>query len=257
MPEIVNFEIKDQVGWLTLNRPDKLNAFTRQMNQEVIDVLKQASLDPVVRALVITGAGRAFCAGEDLAGLQQENDLTELLRKHYNPMMKQLMAFEKPTIAAVNGAAAGAGMSLALACDFRLASEKASFLQAFVHIGLVPDSGSLYFLPRLVGYAKAVELTMLGEKVSAQEAERLGLITRVVPTDKLYDETQFFANRLTTLPTQSLGLIKRYMHRSFESSFAEVLENEALAQGIASQTDDHKEGVAAFLEKRPPNYKGK
>lgn len=257
MYETIIYEVKNQVAWLTLNRPEKLNAFTETMNREIINVLKESSADKDVRALVITGAGKAFCSGEDLAGLKSELNHGDLLRKRYNPMMKQWMMFEKPTIAAVNGAAAGAGMSLALASDFRVAANKASFIQAFVHIGLVPDSGSLYFLPRLVGYAKAVELAMLGEKVSAEEAKALGLVTKVVPDDLLYSETQAFAESLTRLPTKSLGLIKRYMHKSFETSFDHMLENEAYAQRIAGLTEDHQEGVSAFLEKRKPEYKGK
>jgi 2-(1,2-epoxy-1,2-dihydrophenyl)acetyl-CoA isomerase len=257
MYETITYELNNQVGWLTLNRPEKLNAFTETMNLEVIDALKVTAANENVRVLVVTGAGRAFCSGEDLAGLKKELDHGELLRKRYNPMMKEWMKFEKPTIAAVNGAAAGAGMSLALASDFRIASSSASFIQAFVHIGLVPDSGSLYFLPRLVGYAKAVELAMLGEKVTAEEAKALGLVTKVVPEESLHAETQTFAESLTRLPTKSLGLIKRYMHQSFETSFDRMLENEALAQRIAGLTEDHREGVTAFLEKRKPHYKGK
>ncbi|HSU80494.1 MAG TPA: enoyl-CoA hydratase-related protein [Candidatus Angelobacter sp.] len=257
MYETITYEINNQVAWLTLNRPEKLNAFTETMNREVIAVLKEAEDNTEVRALVVTGAGRAFCSGEDLAGLKNELDHGELLRTRYNPMMKQWMKFEKPTIAAVNGAAAGAGMSLALASDFRIAASKASFIQAFVHIGLVPDSGSLYFLPRLVGYAKAVELAMLGEKVSAEDAKNLGLVTKVVSDEALYSETQSFAESLTRLPTKSLGLIKRYMHQSFETSLNQMLENEAFAQRIAGLTEDHREGVSAFLEKRKPQYKGK
>ena len=257
MYETITYEINNQVAWLTLNRPEKLNAFTETMNREVIAVLKEAEANTEVRALVVTGAGRAFCSGEDLAGLKNELDHGELLRTRYNPMMKQWMKFEKPTIAAVNGAAAGAGMSLALASDFRIAASKASFIQAFVHIGLVPDSGSLYFLPRLVGYAKAVELAMLGEKVSAEDAKNLGLVTKVVSDEALYSETQSFAESLTRLPTKSLGLIKRYMHQSFETSLNQMLENEAFAQRIAGLTEDHREGVSAFLEKRKPKYKGK
>ncbi|MFC4619123.1 enoyl-CoA hydratase-related protein [Camelliibacillus cellulosilyticus] len=256
MYETVSFEKADGVGWLTLNRPEKLNAFTATMNREVTDLLKQVEKDDSLRALVITGSGRAFCAGEDLSGLKTDTHHGDLLRKRYNPMIQRLYTLEKPTIAMVGGAAAGAGMSLALACDFRIASEQASFLEAFVHIGLVPDSGSLYFLPRIVGYAKALELAVLGEKVGAEEAKAIGLVTQVVPSEKLREETAAFAGRLADMPTKAIGLMKRYMRQSFETRVDKMLENEAYAQRTAGLTEDHREGVAAFLEKRKPVYKG-
>lgn len=180
----------------------------------------------------------------------------DVLRKGYNPTIKKLVGLEKPTIAMVNGAAAGAGMSLALACDFRIASEHASFIQAFINIGLVPDSGSLYFLPRLVGYAKAMELAVLGEKIKAAEAKELGIVTKVVSAAELSDETKAFAERLASMPTKAIGLIKRYMHQSFETRLDQMLEWEAFAQRTAGLTEDHREGVKAFLEKRKPTYKG-
>jgi len=254
--ETILYEVRNGVAYLTLNRPDKLNAFTEQMNSEIQKALKQAAADDEVRCLVITGAGRAFCSGEDLGGVTEELDHGEVLRKRYAPMMKMLHRFEKPVVAALNGVAAGAGMSLALACDFRLASEKASFVQAFIHVGLLPDAGNLYYLPRLIGHAKALELAVLGEKVTANQALDLGLVTKVIAEDVWEQEVQAFAERLASMPTKAIGLIKRYMNESWHASFENYLEKEAHGQRIAGLTADHKEGVRAFLEKRKPQFKG-
>jgi 2-(1,2-epoxy-1,2-dihydrophenyl)acetyl-CoA isomerase len=242
---------------LKLNRPEKMNAFNALMNKEIINALKEAGRNDEVRAVVITGEGRAFCSGEDLSGVHDDLNHADEIRKRYNPMVQQLAKLEKPVIAAVNGAAAGAGMSLALACDFRIASEKASFIEAFIHVGLVPDSGSLYYLPRIVGYAKALELAVLGEKVTAEEAKSLGLVTQVFPVDAFEEETAAFAERMAVLPTKAIGLIKRYMRQSFENTLDQTLENEAFAQRTAGLTQDHKEGIEAFLEKRKPGFTGK
>ncbi|MFC3039506.1 enoyl-CoA hydratase/isomerase family protein [Virgibacillus xinjiangensis] len=256
MFETLNYKVENQVGWLTLNRPEKLNAFTEQMNGEMIKALKSLDKDPEIRAIVITGEGKAFCSGEDLSGLSADADHREMILTRYKPMMEQLAKVEKPTIASVNGAAAGAGFSLALGCDFRIASERASFLQAFINIGLIPDSGSLYYLPRIVGMAKALELTMLGEKIKAQEAGEYGLVTKVVSPDSLEEETQGFAENLATKPTKAIGLIKRYIQQSFETPLASMLDYEAYGQKIAGNTEDYGEGVKAFFEKRQPDYKG-
>lgn len=175
MYETIHYEVRDRVAWLTLNRPDKLNALTEQMNKEITKALKQAANDENVRCLVITGAGRAFCSGEDLGGVTEEMDHGEVLRTRYAPMMQTLYHVEKPVVAAVNGVAAGAGMSLALACDFRLVSEKASFVEAFIHVGLIPDAGNLYYLPRLIGHAKALELAVFGKKFPRQKQPSSGL----------------------------------------------------------------------------------
>lgn len=257
MFETVLYEVKNSVAYLSLNRPDKLNAFTEQLNKELQMAVKQASRDENVRAVVITGEGRAFCSGEDLAGVNENMDHGEVLRKRYNPMVMELDKCEKPVIAAINGVAAGAGMSLALACDFRLASEKASFVEAFIHVGLVPDAGNLYYLPRLVGHAKALELAVLGEKISALDAKDFGLVTKVIPLENWQEEVTAFAERLANMPTIAIGLIKRQLKASWHSSLEECLERDAQGQRIAGLTADHIEGVRAFMEKRKPVFTGK
>jgi 2-(1,2-epoxy-1,2-dihydrophenyl)acetyl-CoA isomerase len=257
MYETIRYEVQNNVAWLTLNRPDKLNAFTEQMNKEITNALKQAAKDDKVRSLVITGAGRAFCSGEDLGGVTEEMNHGEVLRTRYAPMMKALYYLEKPVVAAVNGVAAGAGMSLALACDFRLVSEKASFVEAFIHVGLIPDAGNLYYLPRLIGHAKALELAVLGEKISAQKAAELGLATAVVSEAAWEEEVQRFAERLAAMPTKAIGLIKRLLRESWHCTFEEYLEKEAYGQRIAGLTQDHREGIRAFFEKRKAVFQGK
>jgi 2-(1,2-epoxy-1,2-dihydrophenyl)acetyl-CoA isomerase len=255
--ETIHYEVRDRIAWLTLNRPDKLNAFTEQMNKEITKALKQAANDENVRCLVITGTGRAFCSGEDLGGVTEEMNHGEVLRTRYAPMLKALYHLEKPVIAAVNGVAAGAGMSLALACDFRLVSEKASFVEAFIHVGLIPDAGNLYYLPRLIGHAKALELAVLGEKISAQKAAELGLATAVIPEAAWEEEVQRFAERLAAMPTKAIGLIKRLLRESWHCTFEDYLEKEAYGQRIAGLTQDHREGIRAFFEKRKAVFQGK
>ena len=257
MFETVKYEVNNQVAWITLNRPEKLNAFTEQLNKDLELAVKQANRDSTVRCLVITGEGRAFCSGEDLAGVKEDMDHGEVLRRRYNPMVMELHKCEKPIVAAVNGVAAGAGMSLALACDFRLLSEKASFIEAFIHVGLVPDAGNLYYLPKLIGHAKALELAVLGEKVSAQMAADLGLATKVIPLDRWEIEVTAFAEKLAAMPTTAIGLIKKNLKASWDLSLEEGLEKDAQAQRIAGMTLDHREGVQAFLEKRNPVFAGK
>lgn len=256
MFETVLYEVRNQVAYITLNRPDKLNAFTEQLNKEIQTAVKNASRDKSVRALVLTGAGRAFCSGEDLSGVSEDMDHGEVLRKRYNPMLLELDRCEKPVIAAVNGVAAGAGMSLALACDFRIASDKASFVEAFIHVGLVPDAGNLYYLPRLIGHAKAMELAVFGEKVPAEKAKELGLVTEVIPMGEWDEKVAAFAERLANMPTKAIGLIKRNLKASWHSDLEEYLERDAQSQRIAGKTADHKEGVQSFLEKRKPVFKG-
>lgn len=257
MFETVHYEVRGPVAWLTLNRPEKLNAFNEKLNKEVQLAVKEASRNDEVRAVVITGAGRAFCSGQDLEGVDEGLNLGEVLRRRYNPMVLEIEKCEKPVIAAINGVAAGAGLSLALACDFRIASEKASLIEAFIHVGLIPDAGNLYYLPRLIGHAKAMELAVLGEKISAAEAYNLGLVTRTVSADTFYEEVSSFAERLASMPTKAIGLIKRNLKASWHLSLEEFLEKDAQGQRIAGQTEDHKEGVKAFLEKRKAVFKGR
>ncbi|WP_059170600.1 enoyl-CoA hydratase-related protein [Bacillus sp. FJAT-27445] len=257
MFETVIYEVRGHTAWITLNRPEKLNAFTARLNKDVAAAVRTASKGGSVRAIVITGAGRAFCSGQDLGDVEETTDYGDVLRNRYNPMVMEIEKCEKPIVAAVNGVAAGAGMSLALACDFRILSEKASFIQAFIHVGLVPDAGNLYYLPRLVGHAKALELAVLGEKVSAEEALRLGLATKVVPENQFSNETNAFADRLSAMPTKAIGLIKRNLKASWEAGIEQFLDRDAQSQRIASLTEDHQEGVKSFLEKRKPVFKGK
>jgi 2-(1,2-epoxy-1,2-dihydrophenyl)acetyl-CoA isomerase len=256
MYETIQYTVQNGVATLELSRPDKLNAFNSQMIREIIAAVKEASKDEQVRCLVLTGTGRGFCSGQDLADVDENMDHGQVLREQYGPMMKQLMSFEKPIVAAVNGIAAGAGFSLALACDFRLASEKANFLNAFINIGLIPDSGNLYFLQNLVGYAKAAELSILGEKISAEKAFQLGLVTKVISTQTWESEVNQFSEYLANLPTKAIGLIKRNLKLANNLSFDSYLEKEAEGQRIAGLTNDHQEGVQAFVEKRKPIFIG-
>lgn len=249
---------------ITLNRPDKLNAATDELLTELIDAFKQAGRDEGVRAIILTGAGRGFCAGQDLASVQarvpdERGSLGygDHLRHTYNQLIKRMRTIEKPIVVAVNGVAAGAGMSLVMASDLRLAAESASFLQAFVKIGLVPDSGSTWFLPRLIGQARAMEMMLTGRRISAEQAEAWGLINRVVPDDQLMAEAHALAQEMAALPTKSIGYIKRGVNFATTTSLEEALDFEADMQELAGRTEDHKEGVAAFLEKRPPEYKGR
>lgn len=257
MYETILYEEQNFVARITLNRPDKLNSFNEAMQKELLAVLKNAAKASGVRAIIITGAGRAFCAGQDLADIDESLDHGELLRSRYNPLIEEMARIEKPIIAAVNGTAAGAGFSLALAADFRLITEKTSFLNAFIHVGLVPDSGNFYYLPRFVGHAKAMELMVLGEKIRADEAMRLGLATKLIAQNAWEDEVTAFAEKLANMPTKTIGLIKRNLQHSWETSLSGMLEKEAYAQRIAGQSTDHIEGVTAFLEKRVPKFQGK
>lgn len=249
---------------VTLNRPDSLNSMNGPMTAELAQAVQQLQNDAAVRCVVLTGAGRAFTSGQDLGELKKVYSdptfvphLGEDLRRRYNPIILGLKAMEKPVIAAVNGVAAGAGLSLALACDLRIASEKASFIEVFVNVGLVPDAGSTFFLPRLVGLGKALEMCFTGDKVSAAEALTLGLVNKVVPADELTKTAQELAERLAKLPTRAIGLMKRLMYGSFDSNLEVALEAEAVAQEAAALSADHREGVMAFLEKRAARFQGK
>ncbi len=258
----ITYHVDGNVAVITLNRPDKLNAFTTEMLKELGEAVKQAGRDESVRAVVITGAGRGFCAGQDVRELQERatgggGDLQEHLEQTYHPIVRRIRRMEKPVIAAVNGVAAGAGASLALACDLRIAAENANFVQAFVNVGLIPDSGSSFFLPRLVGLGRALELALTGRVVSAEEAERLGIYNRVVPAEQLMDTAMELARQLAQGPTKVIGLIKRALNRSWNLELDEALAYEAQLQAIAGSTEDHREGIAAFLEKRKPEFTGR
>lgn len=256
MFDTIHYNVRNGVATIELSRPDKLNAFNSLMIQEIQAALKEATKNEQVRCLVFTGAGRGFCSGQDLADIDEQMDHGQVLREKYGPMMKQIMSCEKPIVAAVNGIAAGAGFSLALACDFRLATEKTNFLNAFIHIGLIPDSGNLYFLQNLIGYAKTAELSILGEKISAEKALQLGLVTKLVSIENWETEVVEFSENLAKLPTKAIGLIKRNLKFANQLSFDAFLEKEAEGQRIAGLTHDHQEGVQAFIDKRNPVFIG-
>lgn len=260
--ETIQVEAAGGVATITLNRPDALNAFNDTMLGELNDALKNAARDAGVRCVVITGAGRAFCSGQDLKALEKyyENDgrppFQAHLQKHYNPIATKIATMDKPVIAAVNGVAAGAGCSLALACDLRIAAESARFVQAFIQVGLIPDCGGSFALPRLMGPARAAEFCYFGGKLSPADALNMGLINRVVPDDELLSATQAWAAKLAAMPTRGIALTKRLLAKSLSSTLEQQLEEEAFAQETAGRTHDHAEGVRAFIEKRPPAYKG-
>ncbi|MCL8209214.1 MAG: enoyl-CoA hydratase/isomerase family protein [Actinomycetia bacterium] len=257
--QTIRWDEADGVVTLTLNRPETLNAFNNTMLEELAGAVERVARSRDARVLVLTGAGRGFASGQDLKAYQESGspDLGEHLHRYYDPLFERLWGLEKPTIAAVNGVAAGAGMSLAMACDFRVAADTARFMQAFVRIGLIPDSGSTYLLPRLVGYARALELAMLGDLIDAQTALAWGLVNKVVPAERLAEETAALARRLAEGPPKALGLIKRAIRRGAQQSFRDALEYEAWLQAAAVATEDHREGIAAFLEKRAPRFRGR
>lgn len=258
MSEILKYEVKDKVATITLNRPERYNAFDNPLSFEFIDALKEARKDAGVRAVVLTGAGKAFCSGQDLqAVVGTKRSLGESVDKRYNPMVRLITQTEKPFICRMNGVAAGAGASLALACDYVVAVDTASMVWAFANIGLVLDSGSSFFLPRLVGRQKAFEIATLGEKIPIAEAHRLGLVNQVVTADQLDEAVNAIAQRYANAPTKAIGLIKRMLHRSFESSLDDMLEQEKFGQETAGRTEDYQEGVNAFVEKRKPSYQGR
>lgn len=252
----------DGVCVLTLNRPDVLNAFDDEMGAALLDALRRASGDSSVRCVVITGSGRAFCSGEDLGALAggyeagTAPDLGAILRNRYNPLVRAVRAAPKPVVAAINGVAAGAGAGIALACDFRIASARARLVFAFVKVGLVPDSGALWFLSRMVGASKAWELAASGAPVSAEEAGALGLFHRVVASDDFDAAWHDFAREVATGPTEAYALTKRLMDQAAHLTLDEYLEREVDAQVAAGRTKDHLEGVSAFFEKRRPIFRG-
>ena len=251
------------VATVRLNNPARLNALSVTLSRELMEAVGTLGEDPEVRAIVLTGEGRGFCVGADLTALQEpylkgeRPKLSGFLREGYNRLIPAIANAPKPVIAAVNGVAAGAGISLALACDVRIASEEASFNSAFVKIGLVPDSGACWFLPRAIGMTNALEMAITGDRVDAQAALELGLVNRLVPPGQVLPEAQAYAARLAELPTAAIGLIKRIFRQAAQLSLEETLELEADFQDLAAASDDHIEGVLAFLQKRPPSFKGR
>ncbi len=246
------------VATITLNRPDVFNAFDDTQSYELQDALKQVTRDKEVRVVVLTGAGKAFCSGQDLKAIKDSKDrsLSDSLYKRYNPIIRAMRNMPKPIICRLNGVAAGAGCSLALASDFIVASEKASLIEVFINVGLVLDSGSSYFLPRLVGSNRAFELSTMGNKVTAQQALEWGMVNRVVSPEELDNTVAEVANYYATAPTKAIGLMKKMLNKSFHSDLETMLQYEAYCQEIAGNSADNKEGVAAFNEKRKPVFKG-
>jgi 2-(1,2-epoxy-1,2-dihydrophenyl)acetyl-CoA isomerase len=249
-------ERKERIGRITLNRPEVLNATNDKMGEELHAALKELEKDDTVRCLIITGAGRAFCSGEDIAGFKDRDSIGELLRRKYHPIILTMRHMEKPIIARLNGTAAGGGASLALACDIRIASENASLKLAFIGMGLVPDAGSSYFLTQLLGPGRALELAMTGRTIGATEAATLGLVHKVVPATVLDNTVDELAQQLATGPTRALGLSKRLINEVATQSLLEALESEATLQDIAGRTSDHHKAVEAFLQKRIPKFSG-
>jgi 2-(1,2-epoxy-1,2-dihydrophenyl)acetyl-CoA isomerase len=251
------------VARITIDRPDQLNAMTTRTSDELVDAFTTLGEDPEVRCIVITGEGRGFSAGQDLKEFQseyeagRERDIEGHLRATYNRLVLQIVDTPKPVIAEINGVAAGAGLSLALACDLRVASEAARFTLAFVKIGLIPDSGATWHLARTIGYARALELAITGDLIDAERALEIGLVQRVVPADSLRDEVDTLAQELAALPTRAIAETTRLFREAQDGSLAEALDREALAQGELGRTPDHLEGVSAFLEKREPKFLGR
>lgn len=257
--ESILFRIKNNIGYITLNRPEKLNTFNRQMALLLQNCLDKCEEAEEARCVYITGSGKAFSAGQDLEEVMDSSGpgMDVILHEHYNPIITKIRNIPKPVIAAVNGVAAGAGANIALCCDIVAASSAASFIQAFSKIGLIPDSGGTYFLPRLIGWQKASAIAMLGDKISAEEAEKLGMIYKAFADEDFEKSAYQIAEKLAKMPTKSLAFTKQLFNQSFTNSFEEQLKQEDIFQQKAAQTYDHKEGVNAFLEKRTPNFKGK
>ncbi len=249
---------QDGIGKITLNRPDVYNSFNKEMALGLQQQLDEWAEDPEVRMILISGAGKAFCAGQDLQEAIADNglELHEIVEEHYNPIIEKITHLEKPIVAAINGVAAGAGANIALACDICVATASATFIQAFSKIGLIPDSGGTYFLPRLIGRQRATALMMLGDKVSAEEAAAMGMIYKAFPDDSFAEEVQKIANKLAKMPTKGLGYTKRALNHSLTNDLTTQLAIEEQLQSAAGLTTDYKEGVQAFLEKRKPNFTG-
>ncbi len=254
----ITSEQKNNVLIIKLNRPDKFNSFNREMAFELHNALDNAENNENIRTIVLTGTGKAFCAGQDLAEAIDPNGpgIAKIVDEHYNPIILRLRSIEKPIIAAVNGVAAGAGANIALACDIVTATFSASFIQAFSKIGLIPDSGGTFFLPRLIGFQKASALMMLGDKVAATEAQQMGMIYKVFSDETFMDDVLKLAETLSNMPTKAIGFTKRLLNQSLTNDLNAQLHQEGYLQVEAANTSDYKEGVNAFLEKRKPEFKG-
>ena len=260
MSNTIQLKIKNKIAFITLNRPEVFNSFNREMALALQDSFDACEANDTVRAIVLSGKGKAFCAGQDLKEVTTPEinpGFKKILEEHYNPIITRIREIKKPVIAAVNGVAAGAGANIALACDIVIADERASFIQAFSLIGLVPDSAGTYFLPRLIGFQKALALAMLGDKIGAKEAEKLGMIYRYVLSEEFEETVNKLAVKLANMPTNALGKIKELFNKSMNNSLEEQLAMESKYQIEAAESNDYKEGVAAFIEKRKPNFKGR
>ena len=256
---MIQFEKIGAIGKITLNRPDKYNAFVRGMALELQKKLDECRSDETIRCIIISGSGKAFCAGQDLKEATDPNGPTieEIVQQHYNPIIKKIREIEIPVIAAVNGVAAGAGANVALACDIVVAAKSASFIQAFSKIGLIPDSGGTYFLPRLIGIQKAAALMMTGEAVSAEKAETLGMIYAVYEDSEFETSAMNLADTISSMPTKGLGYTKKLLSQTFNNSLEDQLSLEAETQAMSASSKDHQEGIKAFMEKRTPQFTGK
>lgn len=257
LTNFINFRIENGVGKITLNRPDVLNSFNMDMAVELQNALDTCATDKNVRAVLLTGAGRAFSAGQDLAAaIAPGADIKVIVEKQYNPIIRKIRNIEKPVVCAVNGVAAGAGANIAFACDIILSAASATYIQAFSKIGLIPDSAGTFFLPRLIGIQRTTALMMLGDKVTAEQALQYGLIYKVIADDQLMAEAEKLALQLAQMPTKGLGLTKRLLNASLQNNLEQQLTMEGEMQAAAAKTYDHQEGVKAFLEKRKPVFKG-
>lgn len=259
MNQSIQLHVANKVAVITLNRPEVFNSFNREMALSLQSILDACEANDDVRAIVLTGNGKAFCAGQDLKEVTDPElnpGFKKILEEHYNPIIIKLRSIKKPIIGAINGVAAGAGANIALACDIVVAHEKVSFIQAFSLIGLVPDSAGTFFLPRLIGFQKAQALAMLGDKISAEEAERMGMIYKSVSLDEFDTTIDALAQKLANMPTKALGLIKELYNSSMTNTLEDQLALESKLQIEAASSNDYAEGVAAFIEKRKPNFKG-
>jgi len=257
--ETLKYASAEGVTTISLNRPDRYNAFSDELSFELQDALKAASKDPETRVVVLTGEGKAFCSGQDLkeSGKESTRSFSESLHKRYNPIIRRMREMPKPIIGRINGVAAGAGCSLALACDVIVSADHVKFIEVFINIGLVPDSGSSFFLPQLIGYNKAFEMATMGSHVLAPQAYEMGLINKVVPADELDAAVKGYTDYFANAPTRAIGQIKKMLQKAQSSSLNDMLEYEAYQQEIAGRSEDYREGVDAFLEKRKPSFKGK